>query len=327
MNRRPLGQTGLNLTAIGFGGGGIGGLYRAVSQPDADSTMGRAWELGIRYFDTAPFYGFGLSERRIGDFLRQYPRDSFVLSSKVGRLLRPTTDIPDHGFVDPLPFRPDCDYSYDGVMRSVEDSLQRLGLSRIDILYVHDIGAHTHGANAAAHLRALMSGGLKALDELRSAGRIGAVGLGVNEVEVCLEVMKGFRLDCLLLANRYTLLDRSASSELIPECERLGVALIVGGVFNSGILATGAVPGAHFEYGPASQAVLDRVSRLERVAAHHGVPLAAAALQFPFRNPVTASVLIGTARPESLTRNLALLDTKIPDAAWPEFDRAVLSPL
>jgi D-threo-aldose 1-dehydrogenase len=321
MKRRFVGKAEVSLTEIGFGASAIAGLYRAVSRDAAEETLTTAWEAGIRYFDTAPFYGFGLSERRLGDFLRDKPRESYVLSSKVGRLLHPAPDheVPDHGFVDPLPFRPDYDYTYDGVMRSLESSLARLGLNRIDILYVHDIGAYTHGPEADRHLRDLLSGGIRALDELRTEGAIRAFGLGVNEVEICLEVLKEVDLDCLLLANRYTLLDRTAGMELIPECSRRGVSLVIGGVFNSGILATGPVPGAHYEYGPAPQEILDRVASLERIASSHGVSLAAAALQFPLRNPAVSSVLIGTAKPESLIRNLRLLEQPIRPQVWDAF--------
>jgi D-threo-aldose 1-dehydrogenase len=313
------------VSSIGFGAAGIAGLYREVPAKDANDTLQCAWDNGIRYFDTAPFYGHGLSERRVGDFLRQMPRNNYTLSTKVGRLLRPENagPPPDHGFVGALPFRPDFDYSYDGVMRSFEDSLQRLGLSRIDVLYVHDIGQMTHGANYPTYRCQLFTGGLRALDELRSSGAIKAVGLGVNEVPVCLEVMAEFDLDCILLANRLTLLDRSAQPKLIGECKRKGVSLVVGGVFNSGILATGAVPGAHYEYGVAPEEIIDRVRRLERVAGQHGIPLAAAALQFPHQFEITASVLIGTAKTESLLRNLALMDVNVSKTAWADFNSAL----
>ena len=218
MNKRRIGRTALDVTEIGFGGASIGGLYRSCPREAAMETLQTAWDAGIRYFDTAPFYGFGLSERRMGDFLRDKPRDEYVLSTKVGRLLRPVPDseIPDHGYVDPLPFAVDYDYSYDGIMRSVEFSYARLGLNRIDILFVHDIGVYTHGVEKTkVHFRQLMDSGLKALDELKSAGAIAAYGLGVNEVQICLDVMRQAPLDCILLAGRYSLLDRSAEAELL----------------------------------------------------------------------------------------------------------------
>jgi D-threo-aldose 1-dehydrogenase len=323
MNKRRLGQTTLEVTEISFGGAALGGLYRACSRDAAMATLDAAWSAGLRYYDTAPFYGFGLSERRVGDFLRDKPRDSYVLSTKVGRLLRPVPEsaIPDLGYVEPLSFAVDYDYGYDAIMRSVEFSHARLGLNRIDVLFVHDIGAYTHGAERnAVYMRQFLGSGVKALEALKSQGVIGAYGLGVNEVEVCLDVMAEVPLDCILLAGRYSLLDRSAEAALLPLCRERGTSLVIGGVFNSGILATGPVPGAHFDYGPAPEPVLTRVRALERVAADHGVPLAAAALGFPLRDPVVATVLIGTAKPSSLARNLELLTVPVPDAAFAEMD-------
>lgn len=323
MKTRPLGRTALEVTELSLGGAPLGNLYRAASAAEADATLSAAWEAGLRFFDTAPYYGAGLSERRMGDFLRGKPAGDYVLSTKVGRLLKPVAagSPPDYGFVDPLPFSVAYDYSYDGILRSVEASHQRLGLGRIDVALVHDIGAYTHGEEAnARHFRNLMDSGLKALEELKAAGAIGAYGLGVNEVAVCLDVMRRAPVDCILLAGRYTLLDRAGAAELVPLCRDKGTSLIVGGVFNSGILATGAVPGAYFDYGPAPEPVLAAVREMEAVAAANGVPLPAAALQFPLRDPVVATVLLGTASPELLARNLALAATPVPEAAWAAFD-------
>jgi D-threo-aldose 1-dehydrogenase len=285
-------------------------------------TLQTAWEAGLRYFDTAPFYGFGLSERRTGDFLRYKPRGSYVLSTKVGRLFRPVREdqVPDHSYVDPLPFALDYDYSYDGIMRSVEFSYARLGLNRIDILFVHDIGTYTHGVQKTKlHFRQLMDGGLRALEELKSSGVISAYGLGVNEVQICLDVLSHAPLDCILLASRYSLLDRSAEAELLPLCRQRQTSLIIGGVFNSGILATGPVHGAHFDYVPATQDILERVGAMETIATEGGYPLAAAALQFPLHEPVVASVLTGTAKATNLTRNLDLFDIKVPQAEFAKY--------
>ncbi len=328
MKRRRIGSTSLEVTEIGLGGAAIGGLYRAVSRDAAERTFTAAWDAGIRYFDTAPFYGFGLSERRMGDFLRDHPRDSYVLSTKVGRLLRPVPEnqVPDHSYVDPLPFAVDYDYSYDGIMQSVEFSLARLGLNRIDILFVHDIGAYTHGQEVnQKHLGDFLDSGVKALEKLKSERVIAAYGLGVNETQVCLDVMARTSLDCILLAGRYTLLDRTASAELVPLCRKAGTSLVIGGVFNSGILATGPVEGAHFDYGPADNDILQRVGRLQDIAGNAGVPLAAAALQFPLRNSAVATVLVGTAKAESLRRNLDLIDAQIPSPAWSAFDSAAIN--
>ncbi len=329
MDKRRLGRTNLEVTTLSFGCAGIGNLYRAIPRSEAEATLQSAWDGGVRYFDTAPRYGHGLSERRLGDFLRDKPREDYVISTKVGRLLQPVpeSDVPDYGFVDPLPFRADYDYSYDGVMRSVEFSLARLGLNRVEILYVHDIGVLTHGAEEnARHFRDLMDGGMKALDELKSAGAVKAIGLGVNETEVCLEVMARAPIDAILLAGRYTLLDRGAEAELIARCREAGTSLVIGGVFNSGILATGATPGAPFDYEPASADIIRRVEAMEAIAARHGVSLAAAALEFPMKSDVVATVLVGTAKPSSMQRNLDLLDAAIPEAAWAEFDALALRP-
>ncbi|RUZ75184.1 aldo/keto reductase [Mesorhizobium sp. M7A.F.Ca.US.006.01.1.1] len=322
MERRRIGQTALEVTEVSFGGAALGGLYRACSREAAMETLQGAWDAGLRYFDTAPFYGFGLSERRFGDFLRYKPRDSYVLSTKVGRLFRPVPDdqVPDHSYVDPLPFALDYDYSYDGIMRSVEFSYARLGLNRIDILFVHDIGGYTHGVEKTKlHFRDLMDGGLKALEELKRSGVISAYGLGVNEVQICLDVMREAPLDCILLASRYSLLDRSAEAELLPLCRARRTSLVIGGVFNSGILATGPVQGAHFDYRPASHDVLDRVGAMERIAAEGGYPLAAAAFQFPLHEPAVATVLTGTAKLANLTRNLELLDIDVPETEYARY--------
>jgi D-threo-aldose 1-dehydrogenase len=323
MKRRAVGKTGLQVTEIGFGAAGLGNLYRAVTRKAANETLEAAWEAGMRYFDTAPYYGVGLSERRVGDFLHDKPRSEFVISTKVGRRIHPVPHgpIPFHGYVDTLPFRPEYDYTYDGIMHSLESSYARLGLASIDILFVHDIGVYTHGEEGnAKHFRDLMESGIKALDELRSSGVIKAYGLGVNESRVILDVMKGADLDVCLLAGRYSLLDRTSVAELLPECIKRQVSLVIGGVFNSGILATGAVEGAHFDYMTAPPEILERVRGMETVAARHGILLSAAAMQFPFNHPAVASVLVGTSSPDLLHRNLDALKVPVPEAAWAEFE-------
>ncbi|GAJ95282.1 aldo/keto reductase [Rhizobium rhizogenes] len=327
MKKRRIGRTELEVTEISFGAAALGGLYRACPRDQAMETLQAAWGSGIRYFDVAPWYGFGLGERYVGDFLRSQPEDSYVLSTKVGRLMRPvpTDKVPNYGYVDPLPFDADYDYSYDGIMRSVEFSYARLGLNRIDILYVHDIGGYTHGKALNEHyLGQLLGSGIKALEELKSSGTIKAYGLGVNEVPVCLDVMHAADIDCILLAGRYTLLDRSAVAELLPLCEKKGTSLVVGGVFNSGILATGPVPDAHFDYLPATPDVLVKVGAMEEIARRHGLPLAAPAIQFPLSQPSVASVLIGTAKASSLTRNMQLVDLKLPASLYAEFEGLTL---
>jgi D-threo-aldose 1-dehydrogenase len=323
MKTRQIGRTGVEVTEISFGGAALGGLYRACPREQAMETLQAAWDNDIRYFDVAPWYGLGLAERRFGDFLRDRPEGSYVLSTKVGRLLHPvpTGTVPDYSYVDPLSFDADYDYSYDGIMRSVEFSYARLGLNRIDILYVHDIGAYTHGKAKNEHyLGQLLGSGLKALEELKSSGAISAYGLGVNEVPVCLDVMREADLDAILLAGRYTLLDRSAVAELLPLCEKKGTSLVIGGVFNSGILATGPVAGANFDYMPATDEVLAKVRGMENVARRQGVELAAPAMQYALLNPVVASVLIGTAKASSLNRNMPLLEPRLPASAYADYE-------
>jgi D-threo-aldose 1-dehydrogenase len=290
----------------------------------ARNTLLAAEEAGFGYYDTAPFYGFGLSERRLGDALRH--REGVVLSTKVGRLLTPVAGPvdetqPRHGYATPMPFEPVFDYSYDAVMRSYEASLQRLGLSRIDILYIHDIGALTHGEQNAARMTELTKGGgLRALEELREGGDIAGFGLGVNEVAACLAVMDHARLDVILLAGRYTLLEQAPLDDLFPRCEQAGTAIVIGGPYNSGILAAGTKTDAplFYNYEPAPAEVIDKVGRIESVCARHGVPLAAAALQFPLAHGLVASVIPGLDSPQRVAQTMALYHHKIPPALWQE---------
>jgi D-threo-aldose 1-dehydrogenase len=319
---RPLGRTGLSVTELGFGTAPLGNLFRPLPDETARATLQAAAEAGFGYYDTAPFYGFGLSERRLGDALRR--RVNVVLSTKVGRLLAPVQGPVDetlvrHGYATPMPFEPVFDYSYSAVMRVYEGSLQRLGLSRIDILYIHDIGTLTHGEQNTARMTELTKGGgLRALEELREGGAIAGFGMGVNEVAACLEVMDHARLDVILLAGRYTLLEQTPLDALFPRCEKAGTAIVIGGPYNSGILAVGTKAGAplYFNYEPAPADVIDKVRRIEAVCARHGVPLAAAALQFPLAHPLVASVIPGLDSPERVEQTLALYQHKIPSALW-----------
>jgi D-threo-aldose 1-dehydrogenase len=323
---RPLGRTGLDVTELGLGLAPLGNLYRAVSDRDARETIDTAIDLGIRYFDTAPYYGFGLSERRSGDALRE--RSDIVFSTKVGRLLNPAPDADTTaercGFASPMPFEPVFDYSYDGILRSHEHSLQRLGLARIHILLVHDIGRLTHGDRHGERLAQLIDGGgLQALRRLRDEKSVSAIGVGVNEVAICLDLMDRAELDVLLLAGRYTLLEQSAIDQLLPRCVSDGIAVVVGGPFNSGILATGASAAApaRYNYSPAPVEIRQRASRLEQVCRSHGVPLAAAALRFPLAHPAVASVIPGLATPAEVRAGVAHLGTPIPDALWVDLRR------
>lgn len=321
---RPLGRTGLIVTELGFGTAPLGNLFRPLADDMARATLAAAEEAGFGYYDTAPFYGFGLSERRLGDALRQ--RKDVVVSTKVGRLLNPVAGPVDqaivrHGYATPMPFEPVYDYSYDAVMRSFEESLQRLGLSRIDILYIHDIGRLTHGeANAARMHELTKGGGLKALEELRSGGAISGFGMGVNEVPACLEVMEHARPDVILLAGRYTLLEQTPLDDLFPACEAAGTAIVVGGPYNSGILAVGTRSGAllYYNYEAAPHEIVEKVRRIESVCARHGVPLAAAALQFPLAHRLVASTIPGLDSPARVEQTLALYRHPIPIALWQE---------
>jgi D-threo-aldose 1-dehydrogenase len=309
---------------LGLGGAPLGNLFQAVSEAEARALVDAAWASGCRSFDTAPHYGHGLSERRLGDALRLQARGSYVLSSKVGRLLVPDAQAAraQHGYVDILPFNQRWDFSAAGTRRSVEDSLQRLGLARLDVVYVHDPDALTHGANARAVLRQLLAETLPELLRMKEQGLIGAIGLGTNDVAIVLEVLREAGLDVLMLAGRYSLLDHSALPELLPLCEKRGVRIALGGVFNSGILATGVGgPGgtkASFDYGPAGREWLERTARIEAVCGRHAVPLRAAALQFPLAHPAVEIVMLGARKVTEWNDALAMLEHAIAPAFWAE---------
>jgi D-threo-aldose 1-dehydrogenase len=321
IGRRRLGSTGLCVTEIGFGAATLGNLYRPIADVDAGEALSTAFEAGLTYVDTAPFYGFGLSELRVGDALRG--RQDIVVSTKVGRLLVADEEVSDdgerHGFRSAMRFRPVFDYRYDAILRSFEDSLSRLAVPRIDLLYIHDIGRRTHGSDhAAAWSQLIDGGGLRALEELRDGGAISGFGVGVNEIEACLDVMAEARLDAVLLAGRYTLLEQHALDEVLPACARSGASLIVGGRYNSGILATGTRQGGpvHYDYAPASPELIARVAAMEAVADRHDVALAAAALQFPLAHPQVASVIPGLDSADRVSETLDLYRAPIPDGFW-----------
>ncbi|HEX7273600.1 MAG TPA: aldo/keto reductase [Casimicrobiaceae bacterium] len=320
LRRTPLGN-GPPVSRLGFGAAPLGNLYTPVAEDEALEAVRAAYDGGIRYFDTAPLYGHGMSEHRCGQVLRQYPRDSFTLSTKVGRVLRAGRDAGEafDGYADALPFRAVYDYSYDGAMRSFEDSLQRLGTDRIDILLVHDIDVRTHGIDEQKRrFDESVNGAFKALCRLRDDGVVAAIGLGVNEVEVCLAVADTVDIDCLLLAGRYSLLEQGALDALLPLCASRQIGVIVGGPFNSGILATGATRDARYDYRLAPTQVAERVGRIEAVCKRHRVPLAAAALQFPYGHPAVASVIPGARTRAEVGQNLALLQIAIPADLWRE---------
>lgn len=310
---RRLGTGNLNLPVLGFGGAPLGGLLKGNNPAETAELLQLVLRAGYRYFDTAPFYGFGRSERMIGDLLRG--RD-YLLSTKAGRLLAPG-EHPNPsllGWPDPLPFRPVYDYSYDGIMRSHEDSLQRLGLDHIDILLVHDIGEMTHGTEHARHFNDLESGGYRALAELRSAGDIKAIGLGVNEVQVCRDALGIGDWDVFLLAGRYTLLEQAPLDDLLPECAASETSIIIGGPYNSGVL----VGGTTWNYAQAPQEIIQKVKALSDCATRHGIPLPAASLQFPLAHPSVASVIPGLRSPQELQSTLEWISTPIPGEFWRE---------
>ena len=319
--KRKFGRVDLEVTAMGFGAAPIGNFQRPIPEEVSQAMIDAACEAGLNYFDTAPMYGHGLSELRVGHGLRWRDRDSVVISSKVGRLLKPTPrkDIDFTPWADAAPFTCLFDYSYDGVMRSFEDSLQRLALERIDILFIHDIDTFTHGEEQQkVHFQTAMDGAWKALEKLRAEGLVKAIGVGVNEWQVCRQALIERDFDCFLLAGRYTLLEQEALDDFLPLCVERGAAVVIGGGYNSGILATGAVSGAKYNYSPAPQPIMKKVAAIEEVCKVHDVPLAAAALQFVLAHPAIPTIVPGTRTVDQLRRNLKLINAPIPRDFWVE---------
>lgn len=316
-----LGNGGIDFTELGFGTAPLGNLYRAIADEDAAGILEAAWETGVRYFDTAPLYGLGLAETRLNPFLRGKPRTDYTLSTKVGRLLKACPPDQRTGigkFFDTPSRREIYDYSYDGVMRSFEMSLERLGVDYVDILYAHDLDVFNHGTQKAlqAHLDQFMASGYYALLSLRDQGVIKAFGAGLNEWPPCLWLAERGDFDLFLLAGRYTLLEQEALQSFLPLCERRGIGIVLGGPYNSGILATGAKPGAYYNYSEAPQEILDKVSRIEAVCRGHGVRLIEAAQRFPLLHPSVVSVIPGGQAVAEAHSNRAIYDAAIPDALW-----------
>jgi D-threo-aldose 1-dehydrogenase len=309
---------------LGFGGAPIGNLFERISDAAAEQTVAAAWDAGVRYFDTAPHYGAGLSEHRLGRALRDRPRDAYVLSTKVGRVLTPDSKVPEvqFGFVGGLPFRADFDYSADGARRSIDDSLQRLGVSRIDVVYLHDIAEDTHGANWSEVFKKAMAGAARALDDLKRQGTIRAWGLGVNRVEPCLRALREAEPDVFLLAGRYSLLDHAALDTLLPACAARGVELVIGGPFNSGLLAGGST----FEYATAPAAMIEKTRRIADHCARFGVDLKAAALQFCKAPAGVAAVVAGARSRGEIEQNAESMRARIPPAFWASLKEAGLLP-
>ncbi|MFB7668697.1 aldo/keto reductase [Kitasatospora sp. NPDC056138] len=319
MHRNRLGRTLVGVSELSFGGAGIGNLFTAVSDEQAEQAVAAAWEAGVRYFDTAPHYGLGLSERRLGDALSARPRSEYVLSTKVGRLLEPADlggDDLANGFAVPATHRRSWDFSAKGVRSSIEESLNRLGLDRIDVAYLHDPDDHAEQALAEAYPE---------LERLRAEGVLGAIGVGMNHADLLTRFVRETDVDAVLLAGRYSLLDQCGLTELLPLAHQRGVGVVIGGVFNSGLLADPR-PGATFDYAPANLQLLERAIGFRIVCERYGVPLRAAALRFPFGHPAVASVLVGTRSAAEARDAAAMLHHPIPDALWVELkERGMLA--
>lgn len=308
-----LGRTSVSVTRLSLGTGPIGGMYRAVSDEQAHATVERAWDLGVRYFDTAPAYGLGESEQRLGRALAGRPRDEYVVATKVGRLLRrdPSPDLAldlaaPQLFKSSTGLTPVYDYSYDATLTCLEESLQRLGLDRIDIVYIHDPDDFYDDA---------LGGAYRALHELRDQGVVRAIGVGMNQAEMLTRFARDAAFDCFLLAGRYTLLDQRAREELIPTCAELGISLVAAGVFNGGILAD-PQNRPFFDYAPATPEILARANAIDALCREHGVPIAALAIQFPLAEPAYATTLVGAASADEIAHNEAAFRTRVPDELW-----------
>ncbi|NBZ86221.1 aldo/keto reductase [Stagnihabitans tardus] len=313
------GRGTLSFTELGFGTAPIAGLYREVLEEESDATFAAAWEVGIRYYDTAPLYGLGLSETRLNRALRG--KEGFVVSSKVGRILKPASPETRDGIGKwfGVPNRREVyDYSYDGTLRSLEFTLERTGLDRIDVVYAHDLDIFNHGTVAAlqARLDEFMAGGYRALLELRDQGVIRAFGAGVNEWQPAQWLTERGDFDIFLLAGRYTLLEQEALTSFLPLCTQRGIGVVVGGPYNSGVLATGARPGAFYNYDPAPDWVLAKVARIEAICTEHGVRLVDAAFQFPLCHPAVVSVIPGGVGPDQVQANARAAGAVIPGALW-----------
>lgn len=311
-------RSGLTFTALGYGGAPIGNFNGTFTEAEARTMVDQSWDLGIRYFDTAPGYGNGLSEHRLGQALRSRERHELVLSTKVGRVLTPMIGAPSRNgdYLSIPPFVATYDYSYDGVMRAVEQSMQRMLTDRFDALFIHDCDVYTHGEAQPEYFRQAIVSGFPALEMLRDQGVVKAIGFGVNETNVMFDAVKAADVDICLLAGRYTLLEQEPLDDLLPLCHQRGVGIVLGGVYNSGVLATGAVDGARFNYAPAPADVLDKTRALQTVCAEFDVPLAAVALQFAYAHPVVTSVCLGARNPDQQERNANLFATEIPAGLW-----------
>jgi D-threo-aldose 1-dehydrogenase len=327
IEHRPLGRTGLTVSAMGFGTAPLGDLYARLDEQQAVGAAVAAAVGGISLFDTSPLYGHGLAEHRLGTALRRVDRKAIVLSTKVGRWMSPARGShATGGYAGGLPFAATLDYSHDGAMRSIEQSLLRLGVSHVEIALIHDVDRRNHGDAVNERIEEAVSGAWRALATLRSEGVIRAAGIGVNEADVCVRFADRCDIDCVLLAGRYTLLDQSAADEFLPLCLSRGIGVMAGGVFNSGVLATGPIPGARFDYAVASPEILERTRRLGAICARHGVELPTAAIHFARLHPAVSSVVLGAVSPAEVERNLASWHAPPPPDLWLELKHERLIP-
>lgn len=312
------GRVDLDVTAFGFGTAPVGNIFREIDDNTSDAMFQQSWDAGVRFYDTAPMYGHGLSELRTGHSLRWKNREDYVLATKVGRVLKPARkdEIEYAPWTNAGRFQMEFDYSYDATMRSFEDSLQRMGLEYIDILFIHDIDRFTRGDEQPEVFETAMDTCWKALRDLRDQKVVKAIGVGVNEWEVCHAALERHDFDCFLLAGRYTLLEQEALNKFLPLCEERGAAVVVGGGFNSGILATGAIEGAKYNYSPAPADIMNRVSQIEAVCQEFNVPLPAAALQFVVAHPAIPTFMSGTRNVDQLQQNLEWFSHPIPAEFW-----------
>jgi D-threo-aldose 1-dehydrogenase len=321
----------LRVSEIGFGTAPLGDLYTKLPEQEALDTIKTAHDRGVTLFDTSPHYGNGLAELRCGAVLRRFPRDGYVLSTKVGRWMNPfekvgglAGDVYSPGFAGGVPHRSIFDYSYDGVMKSIEQSLLRLGTDRIDILLIHDVDVWTHGKDYDQRFREAMEGAYPALDRLRKAGIVKAIGVGINEAEVCERFARAGDFDVMLMASQYSLLVQPALASFLPLAVEKKIGIMLGGVFNSGILATGAIPGAKYNYKDAPPEIMDKVRKIEAVCARHGVPLRRAAIRFALSHPAVVSLVLGGVKPAEVASNIADAEAQIPAALWGELKQAGL---
>lgn len=328
--RRRVGKTKLEVTTIGLGGAPMGGFRATIPDSEAHALSNAAWDLGVRYYDTSPFYGYGRSELRMGAALREKPREDFVISTKIGRIMHPLkpgerkpADFRENG----LPgFAPEFDYSYDGVMRSLEHSHLRLGLAKIDIALIHDVDFWTIKDREILNQRfkTVMDSGFKALDELRRAGIISAIGVGINESDTSLRFIQAGDFDCMLLAGRYTLLEQGALEAFLPECAKRNVSVILGGPYNSGILTGGVTDKATHDYVQAPRELIEKARKIEAICKRHGVELGAAAMQFPLFHPAFCAVIPGALSVAEVKQNVSRISARIPVELWSELKREKL---